>query len=241
VAELLGRLWPGSALLSWLLGWLAYRLLGPGMGGLLASVAVVLGAAALHQRPWRKLCVALGLPLAALVLRMPVPAWGWLALALGLLMLYPVHLWRDAPLFLTPADALRDLPQHVTLPTGAAVLDAGCGSGAGLRAWRSVFPTASLHGTEASPLLALWAAWRCPYAHIRRGDLWQDDWSAFQMVYLFQRPESMPAALSKARAELRPGAWLLSLDFPLPGCPARAEWSAGGRHSLFLYAAEDLN
>ena len=33
------------------------------------------------------------------------------------------------------------------------------------------------------------------------------------MGYLFQRPESMPRAIAKARAELKPGAWLVSLEF----------------------------
>ncbi len=90
-------------------------------------------------------------------------------------------------------------------------------------------------------MLALWARWTCPDAVVRRGDLWRDDWSGFQVVYLFQRPESMAKALAKARTELRPGSWLLSLDFPLPGPQARADWPAGGRHHLYLYAAEDLN
>jgi 4'-phosphopantetheinyl transferase EntD len=33
------------------------------------------------------------------------------------------------------------------------------------------------------------------------------------MVYMFQRPESMLRAVEKAEAELRPGAWLVSLEF----------------------------
>jgi hypothetical protein len=33
------------------------------------------------------------------------------------------------------------------------------------------------------------------------------------MVYFFQRPESMPRAVAKARAELKNGAYLVSLEF----------------------------
>ena len=105
----------------------------------------------------------------------------------------------------------------------------------------SAFPTAQLHGTEASWALAQWARWRTPDAQIRCADLWADDWSRFDLVYLFQRPESMPHALAKARAELHPGSWLLSLDFPLPGVPAQREWAVAPRHRLYLYAAESLN
>jgi hypothetical protein len=33
------------------------------------------------------------------------------------------------------------------------------------------------------------------------------------MVYLFQRPETMPRAVEKANAEMKPGAYLISLEF----------------------------
>ena len=33
---------------------------------------------------------------------------------------------------------------------------------------------------------------------------------------MFQRPESMGPAADKARRELRPGAWLVSLEFEAP-------------------------
>ena len=36
------------------------------------------------------------------------------------------------------------------------------------------------------------------------------------MVYLFQRPESMPRAAEKAERELRAGAWMASLEFSVP-------------------------
>jgi len=48
---------------------------------------------------------------------------------------------------------------------------------------------------------------------VTRGDIWQADWSAYDGVYLFQRPESMPRAVAKARQELRAGAWMASLEF----------------------------
>jgi len=47
--------------------------------------------------------------------------------------------------------------------------------------------------------------------------MWSGDWSDFEMVYMFQRPESMERAARKAQAELRPGALLLSLDFQAVG------------------------
>ena len=37
------------------------------------------------------------------------------------------------------------------------------------------------------------------------------------MVYMFQRPESMPRAVEKSEAEMRRGAWLVSLEFEAIG------------------------
>jgi hypothetical protein len=48
---------------------------------------------------------------------------------------------------------------------------------------------------------------------VRQGDIWHANWSSYDLVYLFQRPESMPRAVTKARAELKPFAWLVSLEF----------------------------
>jgi trans-aconitate methyltransferase len=96
------------------------------------------------------------------------------------------------------------------------VLDAGCGLGHGLQALRQAYPLAELHGIEQSWPLRWLCARRCPWAKVEQGDIWRADWSGYDLVYLFQRPESMPRAVAKARAELKPGAWLVSLEFEAP-------------------------
>ena len=54
---------------------------------------------------------------------------------------------------------------------------------------------------------------RCRFARVRRGDIWAASWSPYRMVYLFQRPETMPRAVEKAARDLAPGAWMASLEF----------------------------
>lgn len=169
----------------------------------------------LATTPWRRVFVAGGFPLSALALGQGsgLPAWAWLA-PLGLLLLaYPVHAWRDAPVFPTPRGALSDLPKHAPLPDQARILDAGCGMGDGLAELHRAYPQADIHGIEWSWPWRLMCGLRCPWATVRRADMWSADWSGFDMVYLFQRPESMPRAVDKARRELKPGAWLVSLEF----------------------------
>ena len=164
-----------------------------------------------------------------------LPTWAWLVPLALLLLVYPLNAWRDAPLFPTPHHALQSLASQAPLPLGARVLDAGSGVGDGLKALRHAYPAAQLEGIEWSWPLRLLCALRCPWAQVRRADMWAEDWSPYRMVYLFQRPESMARAAAKAQAELATGAWLVSLEFAVPGVLPCAQLRAPGGRVVWLY------
>jgi len=240
--------WPLPAALTWLAAWalaLALRHAGaPGWAAL--GLPTALGALAallpwVATTAWRRVFVAGGFPLSVLVQSQGVgqggaaTAWLWLAPLALLLLAYPRRAWRDAPVFPTPRGALRDLPSHLRLPQGARVLDAGCGMGDGLIELHRAWPQAQLEGVEWSALWRAVAAWRCPWARVRRGDMWADDWSAFDLVYLFQRPETMSRAVDKARREMRPGSWLVSLEFAAPAWTPHARIDLAGGRPVWVY------
>jgi SAM-dependent methyltransferase len=221
-----GLQWPLPALLTWAAAWALAMALRAASAPLWAALALptALGACAtllpqVASTPWRRLFVAAGFPLSVLAMGQGagLPGWLWLAPLALLLLAYPVHAWRDAPVFPTPRGALALLPQHAPLSPSAGaqpqVLDAGCGMGDALIALHAAYPQARVHGIEWSWLWRVVAAWRCPWARVRQGDMWAQNWAGFELVYLFQRPETMPRALAKARAEMRPGTWLVSLEF----------------------------
>jgi SAM-dependent methyltransferase len=234
-------IWPLPALLAWALGWAVFALLRSIDAPLAVAIAaaVALGAAlsVLGSTPWRRLFVAVGFPLSLAVsgIAGALPAWGWLLPLVLLALVYPVNAWRDAPLFPTPADALQGLAELAPLAPGARVLDAGCGLGDGLRELRREYPNAALHGLEWSWPLRLLCGWRCRFATLRRADIWAADWSGYDLVYVFQRPESMDRAAEKATRELRPGAWLVSLEFDAPGFAATKVIACRDGRRLWLY------
>lgn len=165
-----------------------------------------------------------------------LPVWGWLLLLGVLLLVYPLNAWRDAPVFPTPAGALDGLTHLIPLATRARVLDAGCGMGHGLQALRRAWPEAIFHGLEWSWPLRFLSAVRCPWATVRRADIWAADWSSYDMVYLFQRPESMSRAMVKALTEMRDSTWLVSLNFPLPdGIPATHHYVLADGRGVYAY------
>jgi len=233
--------WPLPALLAWAAAWAVFA----GLRWLAVPNALALGlalsfaatVAVYGTTPWRRVFVAAGFPvsLAASGLAGGLPAWAWLLPLLLLALLYPMKSWRDAPLFPTPQGALQGLEQHVALSATARIVDAGCGLGAGLRELHRVYPQAQLFGLEWSWPLRLACALRCRFARVQRADIWAADWSGYDMVYLFQRPESMPQAVDKAGAELRRGAWLVSLEFAAPGLVPQAVLPIGGGRNVWAY------
>lgn len=231
--------WPLPALLAWGGAWLLFaglqRVTTP-VWALLLACALAAVSSVLGSNWWRRALIAAGFPLAlALTGVAAVPAWAWLVPLALLLCVYPLNAWRDAPLFPTPPDALDDLPDAAPLEPGARVLDAGCGLGDGLMALRQAYPLAHLEGLEWSRPLRWLCARRCPWAQVSQGDMWRADWSAYQLVYLFQRPESMARAFAKAQAELAPGAWLVSLEFAVPGALPQAQLRLPGERRVWVY------
>jgi hypothetical protein len=238
--------WPLPAIVAWVLCWTLFRTLWEQGVALQWSLALASALGVLLSlwgtSWWRRGLIGAGFPVSlALTLGLvggsAVPPWAWL-LPLGLLLLvYPMNAWRDAPLFPTPLDALTELPRHAPLPDGARVLDAGCGMGHGLQALRLAYPQVQFHGLEFSWPLRFLCALRCPWARVRQGDMWRADWSSYDMVYLFQRPESMERAVQKAARELRAGAWMVSLEFEAKTLQTMAPIRTPGGKMLWLYQA----
>lgn len=235
--------WPLGALCAWALAWGLYALLAssPAPAWLAPCAASALGVvlAILASTRTRTLIVALGFPLSWLAsgAAAGLPAWAWLLPLALLLLVYPLSAWRDAPIFPTAQGSLDGLAALAPLPPYARVLDAGCGLGHGLDELRLAYPRARLEGIEWSWPLAMAARLRCREARVRRGDMWAADWHGVDFVYLFQRPETLPRAVDKARRELAPGAWLASLEFEAEALEPQAMLQQPDLRPLWLYRA----
>jgi len=236
--------WPAPALLAWGGGWALYAI---GVAAGMHAIAAMLLACALGMAfglamadGFRRALIMCGFPLSVAVCGVvELPGWAWLLPLALCLLVYPIYAWRDAPVFPTPAGALHGLALHAPLGEGARLLDAGCGLGDGLRALRLAYgdKTLRLEGVEWSWPLRMLCAMRCPWALVRQGDIWREDWSGYAMVYLFQRPESMARAADKALAQLPPGSWLVSLEFEAQTLLPDATLQTLDGRPLWLYRA----
>lgn len=240
-------IWPLPALLAWAAAWalfLALVRLAHVPLGIAVVLATALGACAalLGTTRWRSTFIALGFPVSLLAsgLAAGVPGWVWLVPLAAVFALYPVQSWRDAPVFPTPRGALRGLASRAPLPAGASVVDAGCGLGDGLRELHAEYPQATLVGLEWSWPLVIACRVRCRWlgvpARVARADIWRADWSVHALVYVFQRPESMPRVWEKATAEMKAGTWLASLEFPVVGRTPTATFKHPDGRDVWVYA-----
>ena len=232
--------WPLPALAAWVGAWLVHAgLAAHAVQPWLSMAAALVVPTIVAMRcpaPMRRVVVLAGFPLSLVLAGAgSLPAGIWLVPVLLLLALYPVRAWRDAPLYPTGARALDGLAEHVRLPRAPRILDAGCGLGHGLDALGAQWPGATLTGLEHSRPLAWLARWRCPRARIVRGDMWQHAWGDYDLVYLFQRPESMPRAWRKAVSEMPAGSWVLSLEFAVEGVAPQLALQRPGQRPLFAY------
>lgn len=238
-------LWPLPALAVWGLVWGQWAgLVWLGLSAQAAfgcALVTGTGLALLSPSPWRRGMIAAGFPLSFALagLASGLSALWWLLPLAALALAYPARAWSDAPLFPTSIAALDGLDELVSLPANARVLDAGCGLGHGLQALRRVWPHAQFDGTEWSRPWRWLAALRCPWATVRQGDMWAQSWSDHDLVYLFQRPESMPRAIEKAQREMRPGSWLVSLAFEVQGQHPYARLQHPGQRPVWIYAIRD--
>jgi hypothetical protein len=239
-------LWPLPALVAWALAWGLFVALRASTSPLWMALllASALGAvlSVLGTTRWRRVFIALGFPVSLLAsgLAASAPAWVWLFPLLALLAVYPVNAWRDAPVFPTPRGALQGLARLAPVGgTAPRIVDAGCGLGDGLRELHAEYPHARLDGLEWSWPLRWLCSLRCRWqkvpAEVRRADIWAADWSPYTMVYLFQRPESMPRAMDKAARELAAGAWVASLEFEAAGWRPAASHTCPDGRPVWLY------
>ncbi len=219
----------GSRLGGWpttLIGWALLQ----------AVLAMAIAAWTGADRWWLPLHLAFA-PAVVVALGLAVPPMVYAALLILLLLIFGLPFRTRVPLFLSSRAAVAVLAQW--LPKGSySILDVGSGTG------RFVAEMARRRGDcQVTGLELAWLPWwlsqlairRLPNARIRREDFWKTPLDTCDVVYAFLSPVPMPALWEKLRRELRPGSWLISNSFPVPGLEATEVLEVDDRRRTRLY------
>lgn len=149
----------------------------------------------------------------------PIPAWVYLLLFLGLALVFGGGLFTRVPLYHASEDAWEKLQDLLPEQPGMRFVDLGCGFGGPVAHLARVRPGSTFVGVEASPFTWLVAWLRClplRNARIRLGSLWRTDLAGFDVTYAFLSPVPMPALWAKVRREMKPGSRFISHSFEVP-------------------------
>lgn len=185
-------------------------------GAIAASLSRLFGLA-----PWW-LAIQAVFPLALVaMLALQLPPGIFLAAFVALLALYWSTFRTQVPFY--PSNRAAWAAVGALLPTGGPVRFADVGSGLGglVMHLARTRRDGTFTGIEIAPLPWLVSALRGRAsrsgARFVRGDYERVDFAQYDVVFAYLSPAAMPALWRKARAEMRPGALLLSYEFAIPG------------------------
>lgn len=185
------------------------------------------GALAALLARWRRMAawwwVILGLfPLAALLVgRLQLPPWVFLVVFLFMLVLFWSTFRSQVPFYPSGPPAWDAVAQLLPADRPVRFMDIGSGLGGAVLALARRRPDSQFTGIEIAPLPWLVSRVRAALAGNRcrfvRGDYLRLDFADYDVVFAYLSPAAMLALWAKARAEMRPGALLLSYEFHIPG------------------------
>ena len=138
------------------------------------------------------------------------------------------------------AAALADVP----LEPGQVLVDLGCGDGRVLRYARRRCKARAV-GFELNLLAYFKAQVLCiglKNIEIRLKNFWAQNLGEADVVFCYLYPDVMPKLSAKLKAELRPGAYVVSCNFALPGFKAlRVLRPKGSLHNdpIYIYKTPD--
>mgnify|MGYP006374494029 FL=1 len=150
-----------------------------------------------------------------------LPSAWWLGLFLLVLLLNWNSFRERVPLYLSGRKTQEQLINLLAQrPPGFGFIDLGSGLSGALCRLARAYPHSRFEGVETAPLVFLLGWLRClwvPNCTIRYRSLWKVDLADFDVVYCFLSPAPMPQVWQKAAEEMRPGSWLISNSFEIPG------------------------
>ncbi len=132
----------------------------------------------------------------------------------------------------------------VELQPGQLLVDLGCGDGRVLRSACRRFAIRA-EGYELNPLAYLKARLYClghPRIRIHLKNFWDTDLSAADVVFCYLFPDVMSQVALKLTQDLKPGATVISCNFPVPGFNPRQILRPGNsltNDPIFIYRMDD--
>lgn len=152
---------------------------------------------------------------------------GWMIFAVASIM-------KGAPFIRSKDAAIKAMLDLSKIKEGERSIDIGAGNGRIVYAFAR--HGAQAHGLEINGFLVIWSKLYGLVQGLRGkaffhwGNLWQYDFSSYDVVSVYGIVQIMPDLEKKLRSEMRPGSRIVSNTFRFPNLPIAAE-----RDGVYLY------
>lgn len=209
----------------------------------LVQAALLQGVIAAALSHWRRLpswwlVIQSGFPIALVAtLSLQLPPVVFLIAFVALLALYWTTFRTQVPFYPSGPDAWHAVAALLPAGRPVQVVDIGSGLGGLVLHLSKARKESGFTGIEIAPLPWLVSLLRSRIARsdnarFVRGDYGRLDFASYDVVFAYLSPAAMPALWSKARAEMRTGALLLSYEFDIPGVEPDVAVTPGGSGPL---------
>lgn len=187
---------------------------------LLTHSAIACISSILLSLPWWWLPIqALFAPVLLFTLNLNLPPNLFLGGFIFLWLIFSSNTKERVPLYLSNTTVCQALAELLPRKQHFHFLDLGCGLGGVLENLAEQKPEGKYQGVESAPLPFLLSWLRLKgkgNAHVRYGNMWNENLAAYDVVYAFLSPEPMPELWRKAKDEMRAGSLLVSNSFAVP-------------------------
>lgn len=194
---------------------------GIGIAAILQGLAAVAITYLRRMPSWWLPFQLLSPPAAVLVLALQLPSWVFLAAFVVLLGMFWATLFTRVPLYLSSAAIRQSVAELLPKDRPVNFVDVGSGLGGVVINLASRRPDCRFTGIELAPVPWLISRIRAGLqrgqCRFIRGDYAKLDLANYDVVFAYLSPVVMDELWRKAKAEMRPGALLLSCEFPISG------------------------
>ncbi len=186
---------------------------------ILQSSGAMLGSKLLRQPSWWLVIHLLFLPSAAALLSLQLAAYWYLLILIVLILVFWGTVKGDVPLFLSSTAVVEAISKLITQESAQYFAELGAGIGTVTVPLAKQHPQLIINAWERAPIpwaINVWRSRHYANSHCYRSNLWNCDFSQYDVIFAFLSPTIMPELGAKLQTAMRPGSLLISSSFAIP-------------------------
>ena len=213
---------------------------------ILQSSGAMLSSTLLRQPRWWLVIHFLFLPSAAALLSLQLAAYWYLLILIILILVFWGTVKGDVPLFLSSTAVVEAISKLITQESAQYFAELGAGIGTVTAPLAKQHPQLIINAWERAPIpwaINVWRSRHYANSHCYRSNLWNCDFSQYDVIFAFLSPTIMPELGAKLQTAMRPGSLLISSSFAIPDWKPETikQLNDIAKTQLYCYRIADTN